>query len=559
MALLSLPPILRRFWPWLAVLGLLLLLVAVFVGTGAYRTAKEWRARSLAGEAVAAAERGDWAEASAQARHAILLAPEDAETLRQLAGLQRRLNPRLALAYYEQLVALPGATAQDKRHLTRVTLAAGRPGEAWQMANALLQADPLDAANRDLAVEVALRSGHRVEAITMLRRLLMEEPESRKLHLQLGLALLGEKEWASEARGHLERAADGQDGTSLQALEGLARLTPEEEGAMLARRLREHPLARPEHHYVALVLDAPPGQEKRRRDWLRERVMQTARESGEPEAWMRLLMRNGFPDLAVQLVPDPDGLTQSDLLVWLDAGAMTGDWEAIREVLERNDVPLSNSVREVFLARSALELGDAPGASLHWTRARLAAGDSFQELTYVATYAERLGQSGIARDVYQAMAQRPQYERYAYTELVRLLELRKDTAALLELYREMVARFPHDAAMANDLLYLQLLLGQGPGNAVERAAARVADNPRMMANRVTLALAHLRAGQPAEGLAQYAPVRGRIGELLPGWQAVYAGLLSAAGQEGAAADVVRGIPLHRLKPEERRLLAPAGK
>ena len=66
-------------------------------------------------------------------------------------------------------------------------------------------------------------------------------------------------------------------------------------------------------------------------------------------------------------------------------------------------MPLDTVYLELFQARSAIELGQPTVASLHWTRAHEAAAPSLEQMWYLGSYAEKIGQVDQAELAYQSL------------------------------------------------------------------------------------------------------------------------------------------------------------
>lgn len=545
----------RNRWLIFGTLAAMLLVALGWTLPWAYRQAKAWRAQSLSTQALAAAQQQDWASARLYAQGAYLLAPFDAATLRNLAELQTGLDAKAALSFYKQLVKLPEANAADRRSYAAAALKAGNPALAWTLAKDLWQQVPTKAENVRLATQAAWAAGQQPAARAILGQRLLQVPEDRWSQLHLGMLLMQNNDLKGQALPRLEAAAEGNDALAMQALLAMGSLATTTEGkSKLAARLRQHPKRNPQAELLALELEAPPGTEEDRRAWVAARIMPQA---GEREAWARVLLARGYPELALQLGEQsaaPVGGDQRSFLLRMDALAQLNRWNEIRAELQSPNLPLPESIREVFLARCALELGETTEADWHWSRAQLAAGTSQAELNYLAEYAFKGRLWGVAKQAYQGLLRDPRHAHQAYVRLIRLLELQGDTSGLVDLYRQMIRQFPADDAVANDYLYLRLLREEEVENALEEAQERVNRRPEVMAFRVTLALAYLRAGRPELGEALYQPVLGRMDDFQPGWQAVYVGLLKRLGKRAQAENWTYRIPLLRLKAEERLVM-----
>jgi thioredoxin-like negative regulator of GroEL len=254
------------------------------------------------------------------------------------------------------------------------------------------------------------------------------------------------------------------------------------------------------------------------------------------------------------------GLTSQYLfLVRLDALAGLGRWQELSDILANPKAPLPDSFRELYRARCARELNQPSQAEALWAKAiAQASHDSNPDATwYLADYALRTNDRAEAWKVFQELSQNPVTARRAYENMVRMAEQEKDTPHLLEILQRMSKDFPEDPSPRNDILYLQLLLNRNIETSRTEAEKFLQSHPDVSAAKVTLALAQLRANQPAPALALLQSIPAPSQQWLPGWQAIYAYCLSRNGKAAEAKSISLQIPLDRLKPEERELLRAA--
>jgi tetratricopeptide (TPR) repeat protein len=346
---------------------------------------------------------------------------------------------------------------------------------------------------------------------------------------------------------------------SLSALEILARRMPLDaaQADLVAQRIQQHPgAAGPRRFWLGEL-------ELRRQPERRERIINEVvahhRNAPPPEQARaaRWLNQQGAAAAVAEVIPLETARTRQDLfLIWADSMALQNNWSELSRVLQDPSIPIDRELATLFRARAARELGDSREADLLWNRALSEAASQPGVLWYMARYAERLGDTPRAAQVYQTLTRTQADPRQAWLSLLRLHEAAGDTPALIGVLTAMATHYPSDEAVRNDLAYLNLLAKTGVDAAAADALARAAAEPRIMAYRVTAALALLRTGQAPEarrlldesGIPDWT-------RLQPGWRAVRAAVLGATGDPAAARQAARSIPTSRLKPEERALIA----
>jgi len=249
--------------------------------------------------------------------------------------------------------------------------------------------------------------------------------------------------------------------------------------------------------------------------------------------------------------------TDQDLmLIYLDALAGLQKWAEVGAVLDREKLPLSPSIAELFRGRVARELGDNQAAESHWDKVFSLCNDDPNTLAYVGEYAEKSGDRIRAKQAYKRLVQQPSRARPAYEALIRLAEQEGDTGALERLLQDMSELYPEDPAVKNDLAYIHLLENQKVPESLEISRKLLRDSPSSVAARTAVALGLLRIGDPKGAKAMFNEAPFAWDTALPGWQAVYVAILGNLGQAHTAEALAGLIPFGRLKPEERALIAP---
>lgn len=538
---------------------LLLLAFGFFFGRPSYRALKTFRAQQLAHQAEKYAGEQKWREALQTAQAAYQMASTDAKTLRILARLQARMSPPDALELYLALVQLPEARPDDQRELTRLAIALGKIQLAQSTLNTLLQNEPANVNNLLLASDLALASRDINGAITYANRARSLDPHNRVTLFTLGrLFALNSKTHAEAAKILLQLAIPSTDQIGLDSLQILAKLTdlPEEDARLAADALQRHPLSRLPQKLLALQVDMrlKPSE---RNAMLDAAIQQYSDTEDNKLILARWLNQQKEYQRVITLIPDKLlFLSQNLFLVRVDAMASLKQWQEIDALLTNPRVPLSTPIRELYRARCARELGQKAESEARWNRAiaEAATDSNPNTLWYLADYALRINERAQAWKIFDRLAQNPITARRAYENLVRMAEQEGETVRLLEIITRAAKSYPEDPAPRNDITYLQLLLNQHTDQAQINAEQLFAEQPRIVAFRVTLALAKLKANQPAQALQLFQGISFTPSDLLPGWQAIYATTLARNNRLAEAKQIAAKIPLERLKPQERELI-----
>ncbi len=525
-----------------------------------YRAVKGWRARQMALAAEALTGQEKWADALAKARAAYQLRPEEPAAIRAVAHLQNAVgNPAAAVPFWKELEGARAMTAADRRRYAEDLFRTGAREEAGPQLDRVLAAQPDDAVALRLAARMAAARRSYGPALELARRAADLEPASGEGRLLLALLEFDTPGSAQKEAGlqALLRLAQEREKTGLEALEYLARkdgltgATAEQ----IIPLLKAHPLATEAHRLLALELElkAQPAQ----REALLERKAAECTDAAAQRSFGVWLNAQREFARTLRLIPRAAAMQRKDLLqVHLDALGGLKRWSEIEEILGQKGVPLDEVFVDLFLARSAMELGHTTKAALHWHRAHLAAAPSPEQMWVVGSYAEKVGQTDEAEQAYRSLTASAKTARPAFEALLRLAERKGDTAALLALLREMRARWPNDAAVENDGAFLSLLRGQDLAAGLASAQRLVALAPRSLPHRTTLALAWLRAQQPERALAVYDRLEIPWERAAPAQRAVHAAVLGANGQADAARAEAQALRAEALRAEERALLAP---
>ena len=526
-----------------------------------YRAGKGWRARQLAAQAEALTVQEKWPDALAKARAAYQLMPGEPAAIRAVARLQNAAgNAPAAVPFWKELEGAKALSVTDRRSYAEDLFRLGMLAEAEPELQQVLAAQTPDAAALRLAARLAAARRNFAAALDFARRAQQLAPGSADGRLLLGLLQFDapgsqEKEAGFQA---LLQVAQDRGKTGLEALEYLAHKDelPAEAVKKLIPLLKENPVATAAQKLMALdwEIKIAPGEREALLD--KKSAECAAGEAAARGSFGIWLNQHREFARALRVVPLAEAMTRKDLLlVHLDALAGLKAWAEIEGILGRKGVPLDEVFTELFLARCARELGQVSKSELHWRRAHLAAGASAEQMAVVGGYAEKIGDTREAELAYKSLTANAKTARPAYEALLRIAERKGDTAALRGILREMRGRWPNDAAVANDCTYLNLLGGLEIADGVKTAERLVAQTPGSLPHRTTLALAWLRAEQPARALAVYDGLAIPWERAAPGQRAVHAAVLGAGGKADAARAEARALRPETLRAEERALIA----
>ena len=535
--------------------------VAMFEIKPALDEISAWRARRFAAKAELDLTAENWQAAQLKAQLAYRIRPEEPAAIRAVARLQSLTgNATAAIQFWDILDKSGKMTVADRRLRAEDALRGGSSTEARRDVEFLLGNAPNDPENLRLAAKWAASEKKYEQAMDFASRAQTMDPGSTEGKLLLGLLQCEAPRKGAREAGIatlLELISD-QGKPGLEALIFLAtrrELAPEKVTAII-QGLRAHPLVSENHRLMALDLEltARPNE--------RDAVIDVALErykTADPSAQRAFgVWLNSHKEYArtLRLIPLSEALKRKDfLLVTLDAMAAQNRWTEIEEVLQGKQVPLDEMYTELFLARAGMELGKTSGADLHWRRAHIAAGASAEQMWFLGSYAEKVGQIDRAELAFRSLTNNAATARPAYEGLLRLAEKRRDTAAVLDILTDMTKRWPKDASVRNDFTYFSLLRGQDLEEGLKAAKELVAATPTSLAHRTTLALANVRLKDGVAALAVYQGLNIPWDKASPNHRAIYAAALGLIGRGSEARAQASAIPLDSLRPEERTLIS----
>ena len=539
-------------------------LAVIVAGTSAYRWFKGQRAErfAAAGNALVAADK--WNDAAVQYRVALQLDPSNYHGLSGAARLASKAERPEALELWQKVLALPQCTIRDREDYAELLIKTNRLNLAEKAIDPLLKDNP-DTKALQLAARYARKIGDNVKAGEYLRIASKRAPDDDAPRFQLAEVLAQSADavdqaearkilWELAARPNVYKKA------AVEALGAAPELTTDERKRLLQELMALTPKTAKDDLLAAdMRVQLQPDEAAR---IYREEVERWRNgQSQELLDLARWLNAHQQPELVLSTFPVERTLEDNQLLLArLDALATLQRWNDIDGVLNRTDVTLDPSVIESFRARTALERNANLDAEVHWNHAISVAASDPYKLRFVANFAEQSRATAAALKAYEQLARFPEHADFAYRGTQRVSQRSGDTAAQRAAMSKISARAPEDPNAADQLAYLNLLLGEDVDQNFAVAKKLAEQYPNRLSYRVTTALGYLRQHDPASALAQFkGPVSIDWKRTLPAWRAVYAAALLASDRNDEARDIIATISRNRLNPQERELIeSPQG-
>ena len=539
-------------------------LAVIVAGTLAYRWFKGQRAErfAAAGDALVAADK--WNDAAVQYRVALQLDPSNYHGLSGAARLASKAERPEALELWQKVLALPQCTIRDREDYAELLIKTNRLNLAEKAIDPLLKDNP-DTKALQLAARYARKIGDNVKAGEYLRIASKRAPDDDAPRFQLAEVLAQSTDAADQAEARkilweLAARPNVYKRAAVEALGAAPELTTDERKRLLQELMALTPKTAKDDLLAAdMRVQLQPDEAAR---IYREEVERWR--NGQSQGLLdlaRWLNAHQQPELVLSTFPVERTLEDNQLLLArLDALATLQRWNDIDGVLSRTDVTLDPSVIESFRARTALERNANLDAEVHWNHAISLAGSDPYKLRFVANFAEQSRATAAALKAYEQLARFPEHADFAYRGTQRVSQRSGDTAAQRAAMSKISARAPEDPNAADQLAYLNLLLGEDVDQNFAVAKKLAEQYPNRLSYRVTTALGYLRQHDPASALAQFkGPVSIDWKRTLPAWRAVYAAALLASDRNNEARDIIASISRDRLNPQERELIeSPQG-
>lgn len=552
---------------WLTVLLLLLVAVpGVFFaareyGVPAYR---DWREARLARMTEQFMASGDYDNALLTARQA-LRRNQRSLTHWRLAAAAARAKGTPEVVYYQRNVAQLDKSLASQLELIRLAL------QFNAYRDALDAVERIDPSAKDapefhaLAARTYLAVNRRMAAKTHLYSLVTLRPDDAKARLDLA-----ELELADDAAGTDQKVRDDLRALSRmpelrsQALVLLLRdAVKRDDGAKaleLADQLLHEPtLASDDKVLVLSGLDR--GAPDRASDY-RERLRSEL--AGDPSAAVALA--NYYRDAGETRAEEarawfeslPRGVRENPRVQESIAGAFLAwnDWRRLDAAIAGERWPEREFIRQAFAAYSARKSGRTADAGNAWRLAVIEAGDNARDTSELLALVAKWGWQAEQYDlVWKLFALMPRNEAIS-RQLIAWERANGRTANLNRIFARLLEFSGEDPMARNNFAYSSLLLNANLSRAYEFAQRNYRAEPDNPYFATTQALALYKQNKPAEALALLESMRPAA--LAAPERVLFRTVFRAAtGDATGAADLLGGVQVAGLLPEEQRLLGEA--
>lgn len=537
--------------PSLAALGILL-----------YPYIIDWRIRSLAATAEQQAEAKDWVAAWSTARAAYLLNRDKPEVLRPFAKILTLsgdpMNLERALEFWDPLLKSPAATMDDRRsYIESYRGTQSVVSKVDEQLRFLMEKEPNSSRNWLLSAKVNEANGDAAKMLLCARRAHELDPKDSDATLYLASQLLRLPNSHSEGFELLWSlvAESGKNNLAACAMAAKQNDLTDAQMGELIQHLKNDPQATVAHKLAALELEIRKKPEQT--ESLLNAAVKVYREAGgdslrEFGVWLNI---HGASSMTLAAIPADVAKSNRGLFrVYLDALMAMKKWAEVDAAVSERGVPIEASMMELLRATAATELGNKDDAIVHWRSAQAAAVGSPEQAQYVASYARRFGRDVQAESIYRSLTMgNPTIAEEAYRKLLEMASA-NGTSAIRKILGEMLVRWPKNTAVQNDYAYFSILLNEDVEQNRDLAIQLVNQFPSYLSHRSTLALAFLRLNKPDSALDIYKGLDVKW-ELAPTrFRAVYVAVLLANGKKEEALNMMTGIRLDSLQPEEQQLI-----
>jgi len=543
----------RRQW-------IILLFIAFVIAIGSisakpvYKRAKDWRAGTLGREALALFEGGKLDIADERFAAAAKMSINVPEVRLAAARITGSRQDSSSLDHWSAFLDSDMTAPEHFWEAGERALELGRLEVAKDfLARLKVRHSSAEAEWLRLAANVAFAMGeYDLAWSNALQQMRLRPTDSEA---KLLLAYIGLRSENAERRNECIEAlsilAKGTDRTSLSALAILGTVVKESNLNLksIGARLKAHPLASPFHQALGAELqDSILLAESDARFASLDMSAAVPTERHGAATWFNA---RGRHKVALRILPRSLAITRQDfLLTHLDALAGSGDWAGVQEILDDRDIPIDETLRHLYLSRVYEEQGRVNESESSWQLCLRSIESRKHLLGYVLYYAESQNWNERAKVIAKKLLSDPRTATAGAEVLIRLVRSDRDTRALRSALQQGLAALPMSIEIQNDLAYTNLLLNENINECAAKAAELAAANERLLATRITYALALLRLSKPQGAMKLFDGLRIPWAQAMPHHRAVYAAILKANGREEEFQEIIKTLNPSQLLKEE---------
>jgi tetratricopeptide (TPR) repeat protein len=522
-----------------------------------------WRLDRLTREARAAAESGDFAEASLKVRRALQTAPNDATVCRLMAEtLEKAQNPD-AVSWCGRVAELSPGSTEALLRWARVALKFRKPVMAEKALAGVPEAERQSAEYQSLAGTTAFEMERFEEAARHQAVAVQREPNRPEHRLALASAQVRSVDLFARDSGRqtLKELADRPE-FALPALRALVASYETSTESHAALRESHKLVETPGHSFldeltrIRLLHNTRDERFLSALSALQEKSAKNPKNAGAIITWM------GSVDLAQQAM---DWATQREPRVGkmpevrqAIAGCYLAlkDWSTVLKVTQDGPWKQGDYIRHAYRSRALRGQGESRLASTEWNLAMSSAQESPDAIRWLSRIAEGSDWGDETEQALWAAIDNVADPMWAVGSLGRRFHEKKDTESLRRLAARYLTTEPKNENVRNDFAFLSLLLEKDTDRAMMTAHELYKKYPSNPAYVSTYAFALYRAGRFPEALSVLEALP--VAELEKPAIATYYGVILSANRQGEKArkylDLGSQAPL---LPEEAALVTKA--
>ena len=539
-------------------------LLLVAVGTFVYFIQKSWRVERLTKEARASIVRGDYAEASLQARRALQVIPDHPPACTLMAEICERAHDSDAVAWREKAVELSAGSTESLIACASTAVNFGRMAAAERALKRVPEADRNRGDFHALSGSVALDAGKFAEAERLFSEAARLEPDKLAHRFSLGRAQVSSRDYLTRETGRrvLAELAGRAEFTvpALRVLIASHEFTGEPQAAL---GLSEKLIATPAHAFPDEIVRLRLLRATHDSGFALALAMTQEKAAGEVKNAGALLVWMSSVGLAGEALDWALKRTSAvGRLPGIEAGVASchlalGDWAALFSISQKGRWD-AEYIRRAYRARALREQHNATPARTEWDLALSSARTKPDGLTWLArTAIEWKWRDEAEQVLWESLEKVP-----GATQPVELLKghyiANENTAGLMRIAGHLLKVNAANEDAQNDLALLSLLLGKDHGQALTVTRTLHEKHSGSAAYASTYAFALHCANRPDEALRLFDSMpEDQLRE--PAYAAYYGIVLAATNSLEKARHFLEIAQHASLLPEERELVEKASR
>ena len=542
--------------------ALLVLLSALWLSRPIYRRYKEKRFIAQAERSV---QKSDPATAALFARQALQLNPSNLVSTRIMAELADHSNSPQVLAWRQRIVDVE-PTLENKLALGAAALRYER--FPFPIANRLVielaGTAKTNSTYQSLAAELALKQGRFPQAEFHFKEVLKLNPTNESAQMNLAVLQLESRDpkMISDARATLEKLQASRE-NGLRALRSLVENDLKRNELDLAEPFSKKLLADPRSMFIDRMVHLTILRRKQSKEFEPYLLSMQKDVDANPEniyklvSWLNL---NQLSEVALKWIESlPPAIRSEQPVPVAEADCHVGkkDWSQLESFLNAQKWGDRDFIRAAILSRALKEQKNQMAADVQWQKAIRFSSDKVETLALLANMAGDWQWPEAVEDALWVILEKYPKETWAAQGLSQSYYSQGNTRGLLKLYSYLI-RDSSDPGAENNFALISLLLGTNTEKAHQMAENVFKKDPKNASFLSTCAYSLHLKNKNAEALKLFEQLSNQELEN-PSIAAYYGIVLASAGEQEKARKYLKLAERAPTLPEEKTLLAEAGK